>query len=90
MSPRKLTMGAVAALGLSLAFAGPALAQSTMDASKLSICSATITDHCINRGESQRIGAHKVVRHRATAHRVKKHRRHHGTHRVARPVVRKM
>jgi len=79
MSSRTLT-GLIAALGLSLA--APALAQSTMDASQLPTCSASITDHCMNRSESGMRGMHMAKGHHMMAkhhhkRHMMKHRKHH-------------
>lgn len=88
MSSRMKKAGMMAALGVSFGFASlgfstPAMAQSTMDIRTVPTCSATITDHCINR--EARMARSHVVKHRKHAkrqvtHHRKAHRKGHAVH----------
>lgn len=58
--------------------AAPALAQNSAPSADLPACSATVTDHCVQRGGSH----HAMAAHHA-GHRAGHHARHHGRHHAA-------
>ena len=67
------------AIGLATALAAPALAQDETRASDVPRCSATVTDHCMGRGDDG--GGHRMGWHHKMGHgRGHGHWHHHGHH----------
>lgn len=66
-----------AALAGSLAVAAPALAQDSMEGANLPTCSATVTDHCMQREHRMMAPKHHKMAKHAKARRHHRHARKH-------------